>query len=242
MKLKTSSLTAIAALALADSTFAAATVSYSYYTASGQSDTSWVNVSGYDSIVAGNVGGNATNFGAVNWLAMTAGNVQTNANGVDLNYSAPGQAWAATTGGFFSGGPSLLNDGAYSGSLQANAVDYTITLSGLTIGTDYKVQFVLADNRDNNGHATILAKGANVTGDSARYRYSYTDGQFAVITASFTADATTASFQPGQRWGDDVPNATFLSGIQVLAVPEPSAVLLGGIGMLALLRRRRRAW
>ena len=51
MKLKSSSLTAIAALALADSTFAAATVSYSYYTASGQSDTSWVNVTGYDSIV-----------------------------------------------------------------------------------------------------------------------------------------------------------------------------------------------
>lgn len=159
-------------LALAGPAFAVATVSYSYYTASGQSDTSWVNVTGYDSIVAGNVGGNTTNFGAVNWLAMTAGNVQTNANGVDINYSAPGQAWATTTGGFYSGGPSLLNDGAYSGSLQANGVDYTITLSGLTIGTEYKVQFVVADNRDNSGHATILATGANVTGDSARYRYS----------------------------------------------------------------------
>lgn len=242
MNLEAKPLAAFAALSLAltGPAFAAATLSYSYYTATGSSDTSWVNVTGYDSIVAGNTGGSNTTFGSVNWLAMTAGNVQTNANGVDINYSAPSQAWALTTGGFYSGGPSLLNDGAYSGALQANGVDYTITLSGLTIGTDYKVQFVLADNRDNNGHATILAKGANVTGDSARYRYSYTDGQFAVITASFTADAATASFQPGQRWGDDVPSATFLSGIQVLAVPEPSTALLGGIGMLALLRRRKR--
>ena len=240
MKLKSSPLTAIAALALADSTFAAATVSYSYYTATGSSDTSWVNVTGYDSIVAGNVGGNSTTFGSVTWLPMTVGNVQTNANGVDVNYSSSGQAWATTTSGFYSGGPSLLNNGAYSVALQANGVDYTIALSGLTIGTDYLIQFVLADNRDNSGHATILAKGANVTGDSARYRYSYTDGQFAVITASFTADATSASFQPGQRWGNDVPNSTFLSGIQVLAVPEPSTAFLGGLGMLALLRRRRK--
>ncbi len=224
MKSKTPALAALAVFASTDPTFAAE-VTYSYYTATGQADTSWVDVADYDSIVAGNVGGAATTFGSVNWLGMTAGNVQANANGVDVNYSAPGQAWAATASAFYSGGPSLLHDGGYSGALQANGVDYTVTLSGLTIGEDYKVQFVLVDNRDNPGHATILAKGANVTGDSARYRYSYTDGQFAVITASFTADATTASFQPGQRWGDDVPSATFLSAIQVLAYDPPSTTL-----------------
>ena len=200
----------------------AAEVTFSSYTATGSADTSWVNVSGYDSIVAGNAGGASTTFGTVTWGAMTSGNLETSANGVTINISAPSVAWASATSGFYSGGPALLNDGAYSGGLQASGVDYTINLSGLTIGKDYKVQFVLADNRDNTGHATILAKGANVTGDSARTRYSYTDGQFAVITASFTADAATAQFQPGQRWGDDVPNATFVSGVQVLAVPTPS--------------------
>jgi hypothetical protein len=241
MTLEAKPIAAFAALslALAGPALAVATVSYSYYTATGQSDTSWVNVTGYESIVAGNVGGGSTTFGSVNWQSMTIGNVQTTANGVNINYSAPGKAWATATSGFYSGGPSLLNNGAFSSSLQSSGVDFTISLSGLIIGKDYKIQFVLADNRDNAGHATLLAKGANVTGDSARYRYSYTDGQFAVITASFTADATSAQFQPGQRWGNDVPNATFLSGIQVLAVPEPSAALLGGLGMLALLRRRR---
>lgn len=224
MKSETPALAALAAFALTAPTFAAE-VTYSYYTATGQADTSWINVADYDSIVAGNIGGGATTFGSVNWLAMTAGNVQANANGVDVNYSAPGQAWAATASVFYSGGPGLLHNGGYSGAVQANGIDYTVTLSGLTIGEVYKVQFVLADNRDNTGHATILAKGANVTGDSARYRYSYTDGQFAVITASFTADATTASFQPDQRWGDDVPNATFLSAIQVLAYDPPSTTL-----------------
>jgi hypothetical protein len=239
MKLKTTTLAALAALAMAGSASAAATVSYSSYTATGSTDTSWVNVSGYDSIVAGNAGGASTTFGGVTWGAMTSGNLETSANGVTINISAPSVAWALTTSGFYSGGPDLLNNGAYSETLQASGVDYTINLSGFTVGKEYKVQFVLADSRDNSGHATILAKGANVTGDSTRTRYSYTDGQFAVITAFFTADAATAQFQPGQRWGDDVPNSTFISGVQVLAIPEPSAALLGGLGMLCLLRRRR---
>lgn len=199
----------------------AAEVTFSSYTATGSTDTSWINVSGYDSIVAGNAGGASTSFGEVNWGAMAAGNLETSANGVTINISAPYAAWPLTTPGFYSGGPDLLNYGAYSGTLQENGVDYTINLSGLTVGKNYKVQFVLADTRDNNGHATILAKGANVTGNSVRTRYSYTDGQFAVITASFTADAATAQFQPGQRWGNDVPNATFISGVHVLAAPNP---------------------
>ena len=200
----------------------AAEVTYSSYTATGSDDTSWVNVSGYDSIVAGNAGGASTTFGTVTWGAMTSGNLETSGNGVTINISAPGTSWASAVSGFYAGGPDLLNYGAVTGALQASGVDYMITLSGLTAGKDYKVQFVLADKRANNGYATILSKGANVTGDSSRTRYSYTDGQFAVITASFTADAETAQFQPGQRWGDDVPTATFVSGVQVLAVPTPS--------------------
>jgi autotransporter-associated beta strand protein len=224
MKSKTPALAALAVFASTVPTFAAE-VTYSYYTATGQADTSWVDVADYDSIVAGNVGGATTNFGSVNWLGMTAGNVQTTANGININYSAPGRAWAATVSTFYSGGPSLLHDGGFSGTLQSSGVDFTVTLSGLTIGEDYKVQFVMADNRANTGHATILAKGANVTGDSTTYRYSYTDGQFAVITASFTADAQTVSFQPGQNWANAAPNATFLSAIQVLAYDPPSTTL-----------------
>lgn len=136
-------------------------------------------------------------------------------------------------------GPSLLTNGAYSSTLQQSGVDYMMTLSGLTVGKDYKVQFVLADNRDNTGYATILSKGGNVTGDSAETLYSYTDGKFAVITASFNADATTAQFQPGQKWGGGGSDATFVSGVHVPAIPEPSTALLGGLGLLALLRRRR---
>ena len=63
----------------------AAEVTYSSYTATGSADTSWVNVSGYDSIVAGNAGGASTTFGTVTWGAMTSGNLETSANGVTIN-------------------------------------------------------------------------------------------------------------------------------------------------------------
>lgn len=239
--MKSAALAFFVAIAMVGSVSAAATVSYSYYTATGSTDTSWVNVTGYSSIVAGNAGGASTSYGGVDWGAMLPGNVQTSGNGVEINISAPNADWAAATSGFYTGEPyqELLNNGAYSSSLQYTDVDYTINLSGLTVGMQYLVQFVMADNRANHGHTTILAKGGDVSGDSNRYRYSYSDGQYAVISASFTADAATARFQAGQRWGDDVPDGTFISGVQVLAVPEPSAALLGGLGMLCMLRRRR---
>lgn len=239
MKLNQNIMLAAALISLTVEVNAASTVTYSYYTATGQSDTSWVAVTGYQSIVAGNAGGASTTFGTVTWGAMTVGSLETSANSVTINYSAPGIAWAIPNGTFYAGGPSLLTNGAYSSTLQQSGVDYMITLSGLTVGKDYKVQFVLADNRDNTGYATILSKGGNVTGDSAETLYSYTDGKFAVITASFNADATTAQFQPGQKWGGGGSDATFVSGVQVLAIPEPSTALLGGLGLLALLRRRR---
>lgn len=237
--IKLVALASLTAIATIGSASAAATVSFSYYTATGSADESWVNVTGYSSIVAGNAGGSSTTYGGVTWGAMPGGNLETSAGGVTINISAPNAAWAGTGGGFYSGGPALLTEGAWTGSLQAGGVDHTINLSGLTVGGQYLVQFVMADSRDNTGHTTILSKGANVTGDSNRYRYSYTDGQYAVVTASFIADADTAQFQAGQRWADDVPDGTFISGVQVLSIPEPTAALLGCIGVLCMLRRRR---
>ena len=64
-----------------------------------------------------------------------------------------------------------------------------------------------------------------------------TDANYAVFTGltgasqtfsvdAFTSDGTTPSFGG-------------ISGIQIVQVPEPSAALLGGLGLLGLLRRRR---
>ncbi len=218
--LRFGALALVALVLVASASAASSPVTYSYYTATGSSDTSWAIVDGYDSIVAGNAGGDSTSFGGVTWLPMLSDSVYCTANGVSLYYSARGVAWAATSDGFYTGGPDLLNYGGYSLGLQGSGVDYTIELTDLTIGKNYKIQFVMADTRDDNGYATIFAKGAYVTGNSERTLSSYTNGQFAVITATFTATGTSAQFQPGQDWNAGASNATFVSGIQVLAAPQ----------------------
>jgi hypothetical protein len=57
------------------------------------------------------------------------------------------------------------------------------------------------------------------------------------VTGTFTANATTQDF----LFTDTSPtqSTTLLNAFQLRAIPEPSAALLGGLGMLALLRRRR---
>jgi hypothetical protein len=68
--------------------------------------------------------------------------------------------------------------------------------------------------------------------------YNVNWGSGLLVTGTFTASATTQAFtvetfQAGDSKGGLV-NALVLN-----TVPEPHAALLGGLGLLALLRRRR---
>ncbi len=132
--------------------------------------------------------------------------------------------------------------------------DATYTFSGLTVGNAYQIQLwaqdnvsthlvngivlnngglVTAPNPGTSGHATLLLEtGLNLP------------GQFA--TGTFVADSATQSFL-ARAWtnltttpvagSNTTINAYQLRDLGV--VPEPSSVLLGGLGLLALLRRRR---
>lgn len=59
-----------------------------------------------------------------------------------------------------------------------------------------------------------------------------TSGQQIQIWGAKTADVTSVE-------GTNL-NAITISGVTFDSIPEPSAALLGGLGLLALLRRRRR--
>ena len=111
-----------------------------------------------------------------------------------------------------------------------NAGGKTITLNNLTITQQYQVQIWVADGRYNPDQFTTITGGPSLQVDSVVGNPNTGFGQFAIGT--FTADGTTQTI--GIDSGSDIVNA-----VSVRAIPEPSAALLGGLGMLCLLRRRR---
>lgn len=244
MKQKPKHIAALAALALTGSASAATTISYSYETIANSTDTSWVVPAGATSIKAMNMGsGGSTPFGGVTWLTTNAINESYNdAAPVAMYFSAPGQAWGTRYDGFYDAqaGEGILWEGTYS-NLQANGVDFKVELNNMTLGQEYLVQFVLAETRASEAGRTITIDGFSPNiefEDSSAYTYAYTDGQFAVVTARFTPAAgdTNFAFRPLVNSG---ANGLQLNAIHVLTIPEPSAALLGGLGLLGLLRRRR---
>lgn len=234
-----------AALGLVGSASAATTISYSYYTATGSGDTSWVSPVGSTSIKAVNFGGGQTTFGGVTWLVGNQGGATYNdTSPIGMWFSAPGQAWASNHPDFYNDGTPLLEEGAYS-NLSANGVDFTLDMSGFTVGQQYLVQFVVVDSRNDwwgpvGRTITIDGYSANIASqDSTAYQYAFGDSSYAVVTAQFTPDAgdTSFSFRPLISGGS---GGLQINAVQVLTVvPEPGSALLGALGMLALLRRKR---
>jgi hypothetical protein len=130
----------------------------------------------------------------------------------------------------------MLTGGYYGGAGTA-----TFTLNGLTVGQQYELQFWVADYRQfpPNTYARSLTLTAGNT--SGALTYLQTDGSGlnlgsisgSYILGTFTADNSLQTITITA--GDSVQ----LNALQLRAIPEPSAALLGGLGMLALLRRRR---
>jgi len=231
MKLKTLHLAALSAIAMVASASAAATVSYSTYVATSSTDTSWLSIPGATEVAAFNVGGGETTFGGLTWLdTVSVGGVQNTVPVIDFYYHQPSVNWGNAASVFYSGGPDLLNAGGWWPS-NANAI---IDLRGFTVGQEYLVQFVFADTRYGNGTMTVQGT-TGVTGNSTDTTYSYTDGRYLVVNAQFTADTADTTWIPSANSGAGEQ----INAIRIVAIPEPSAALIGGLGMLALLRRRR---
>lgn len=111
----------------------------------------------------------------------------------------------------------------------------TVTLNNLTLGQTYMVQLWVGD-AINGANRNELVRNIDDSG-AVTLDFNSTDtalagvGQYTIGT--FTADAISQSFEMVGA------NQTLLDSIQLRAVPEPSVALLGGLGTLALLRRRR---
>lgn len=146
--------------------------------------------------------------------------------------------------------------------IEPTEVWTSVDFSGLTIGNTYQIQIWHSDTDlvlDNAGDKGLLlgngAAGAPVLGTDVMLLREWADGpdtstyglggQYGLGT--FVADATTQSFNvrgytnllttPSAASSDHFSNGYQIRDLGV--IPEPSTALLGALGVLALLRRRR---
>lgn len=115
----------------------------------------------------------------------------------------------------------------------------TLTLSGLSSAETYNITLYSYVNRDTTRATRFTIGGAPITIEPARFP---TDGSnVSGQTATFNGlvpDGSgniviTVASAAGTNW--------ILNGMQIVSVPEPAAALIGGLGLIPLLRRRRTA-
>lgn len=128
--------------------------------------------------------------------------------------------------------PALTNQGAGNQLL--------FTLSNLTVGSTYTIQYWANDSRNNGiGRTTIVGTqtlDANVTDANGGL------GQY--VRGTFVADTTSQSFTASA--GPTAPpgsgSFTYANALQVRVVPEPSTMFLAAVGLVCadVVRRSRR--
>ncbi len=231
---------AISAAALPSASHAA-TVTWATWNAV-TNNTAITTTAGYSSYIGINFNGSTT----------TINNGPGGVGGTNVVFTAVAQNGSAVAGGitvansgfdFQSTGASNSNVVSAVGSPQtwATTLDRvigdsgvgavaTITLSGLTAGNEYYVQFfssapdanILSNSVISSGGASSPAFGAHASGGTKS------------IIGTFTADGTSQAFTVA---GTEPTYGALVIGVK--PVPEPSTALLGGLALLGLTRRRR---
>jgi hypothetical protein len=130
------------------------------------------------------------------------------------------------------------------GNTNFTAASITDTVGhGFSVGDEVTMLFYLAGRVDGTAAATL---NVSLVGAQTISLGSFTavqgDNSW-VLTTSNTATITTAGtynvqFTYGNA-ADDVDRTTYLDSVSYSVIPEPSAALLGGLGLIALLRRCR---
>jgi MYXO-CTERM domain-containing protein len=180
-----------------------------------------------------------TNNGTVNGSFTVAAGGTVNGSGTFSN--------AVTVNGNLNPGNSPGSQTFASGLTLGAASVTTMEIAGLggVAGTDFDFINVTGGTMTNDGSLTIVDFGgydiSAQTGTYNLFDFVANTGDFDVVTV----DGTSLTYNVGtDDWSATAGDATynFAEGTGVLSVtvvPEPTAALLGGLGMLGLLRRRR---
>jgi hypothetical protein len=102
------------------------------------------------------------------------------------------------------------------------------------------VQFLFGDPRSDFPYSgrTVTVSDSLANTDTAILTYGSgaAGDEFAMLTAVVSGSTSFQFISPVSGTGSGAP---LLSGVVVHSIPEPSTALLGGLGLLGLLRRRR---
>ena len=173
---------------------------------------------------------------------MAYGTSASIVNGADFGFNNPSWTVGYTESGF----PGNVTDSTVPTLSGPDAANYqtiltigreaypsgSFTLSNLSITQQYELQVWVDDYRS---YTNVRTETITATGDSASPALTYLNsggsvhGQY--IIGTFTPDTTSVTFT---MTGNET---AMYNALQLRAIPEPSAALLGGLGMLVLLRR-----
>jgi autotransporter-associated beta strand protein len=173
---------------------------------------------------------------------ISTSSLTTVASGATIGGSGTVGALTISSGGFVNPGnsPGILNTGNY---IQAGTLVAEIT--GLTAGTQHD-QVNVTGTVTLSGALSILATGGTYAANNIIFLILNDDIDAVNGTFSGLAQGATAATFGGFDWiisyEANSTGSSFLGGndVALRAIPEPSATLLGGLGALALLRRRRK--
>ena len=164
-----------------------------------------------------------------------ANNDVTSATTGNISVSSPANIQTANFGNLVTPYADLPANykGLLGTSMFQNSNPLTFTLSNLTIGTSYAIQFWANDPRSNASGRTTRVGTAIL--DPNTTDVSGGIGQW--VLGQFVADATTQSFNSSPAGASTVAYAT---AMQVRVVPEPATwgLAIAAVGGIAVVRRR----
>ncbi len=121
---------------------------------------------------------------------------------------------------------------------SSDSTPFNLTLRNLTIGTAYRMQFILSSNNSDSTDRSLFIYTPTLDTSYTVY-YGVLSGP-QILTANFVADSTTQIF----TLNGDSNGRPSLSGFVLAAVPEPATFALLGLAAVALgaapLRRKLR--
>lgn len=183
--------------------------------------------------------GTSTSAVQSGFTAQTTGTATTySTDAGDITVASTGSFFNRSAGGTYTDAP-LMGDFTFLNSF--GTMTLTLAGDGIASNTAYEIRFYSYDSQHGSTGGTVTYTGVSGTTGATAITYSnagQNDPGFADTNSSLSSWISNNSGQividvTGSNEGPRV------NGLEITVIPEPSAALLGALGLLALLRRRR---